>query len=276
MDKFLSPELISKCFDRLSAREPGGKKHLERTSALLYFLAFDAACKHLDTKILDLTPGTLTGVKHRRQFEIEFIRLSLLSETPKSLRKVIELGKVELDGAHPKQRISSNFFSVQVKNASNLDDVCLYPNRPPAPVFSMGKVSTGIPWGITRYEQWNSNFQTLLSEVMQSTPNIDLAIFAIRDIPVAQDSKDIFSAINSSLKSKFTVDLCNHFSDKIKREKMFADHIEKPFSDQYKPFMDVHGNGLTDEKIYNSMKKEELIQRIIQLENIIKSNNITI
>jgi len=44
MSKFLNPSLVLESFERLASKSEGGKAHLERTSAILYFLAFDAAC----------------------------------------------------------------------------------------------------------------------------------------------------------------------------------------------------------------------------------------
>jgi hypothetical protein len=179
---FLSTELVSKCFQRLSARERGGKKHLERTSALLYFLAFDATCKFFEVDALDFTPETLIGKNHRRQFELEFVRLAVLERNQDQLKQVTEFGKIDINGTIPEQRISSNFFSVPVKKASTRTDAALYPNRPKAPVLSMGVFATGKPWGVTLYEKWQTNLPKLLSEIRYSTPNIDLAIFAVRDI----------------------------------------------------------------------------------------------
>lgn len=217
MSMFLSPNLISQCFGRLSGREPGGKKHLERTSALLYFLAFDAACKHFEIDFLDFTPETLQGRNHRKQFELEFSRLAVVERTPEILKQVTELGRISLNGTSPEQRISSNFFSVPVKKASTREDAYLYPNRPKAPVLSMGRASTKIPWGIKRYEYWQSNFPKLLSEIKYPTPNIDLALFIIRDVPIRKESKDIFTIVMEALRSKFTAKLCEYFSDRFER-----------------------------------------------------------
>lgn len=276
MSKFLSADLVSKCFSRLSARESGGKKHLERTSALLYFLAFDATCKHFETELLDFTPETLQGRNHRKQFELEFARLAVLERTPDSLKQVTELGKVDLNGTSPEQRISSNFFSVPVKKASNRNEAYLYPYRPKAPVLNMGKASTEIPWGVTRYDQWQSNIPKLLSEVKCSTQNIDLAIFAIRDVPIRQESEDVFLVIIESLRSKFTVELCEYFSAKFESEKIFANHLNSAFSDRYRTFVDTYVEESTEVNNYKSMKKEDLINRIIYLEKLLQKNNITV
>jgi hypothetical protein len=276
MSKFLSPDLISKCFGRLSAREAGGKKHLERTSALLYFLAFDATCKHFEIKSLDFTPETLQGRNHRKQFELEFAKLAVLERSTDILKQVTELGRIDLNGTSPEQRISSNFFSVPVKKASTRNEAYLYPNRPKAPVLSMGKATTEIPWGVGRYNHWQLNFPKLLSEIKYPTPNIDLALFAIRDVRIRQESEDIFSVMLESLRSKFTIELCEYFSGKFEKEKIFANHLNQAFSGHYKNFV----NDYVEEKIqstnYKSMKKEDLIERILFLENELKKNNITI
>lgn len=276
MSKFLSANLISTCFSRLSARESGGKKHLERTSALLYFLAFDAACKHFEVKTLDFTPETFQGRNHRKQFELEFARLAVLERTPDNLKQVTEFGKIDLNGTSPEQRISSNFFSVPVKKASSRADPYLYPSRPKAPVLSMGKSSATIPWGVTFNDQWQSNLPKLLSEVRQSTPNIDLALFAVRDIPIREESEEIFPMIIESLRSKFTIELCEYFSSKFEKEKIFANHLKYVFTDHYESFASLYEEEFTTEFNYKQLKKDELIERILFLEDIIKNNNISI
>ena len=276
MNKFLSPDLILESFNRLSARESDGKKHLERTSALLYFLAFDATCKHFDVEFLDFAPETSQGKNHRRQFELEFSRLVVLKNTPDSLKQVIELGKINSNGTIPEQRVSSNFFSVPVKKASNGSNPYFYPNRQKAPVFSMGKSATGVHWGVARFEQWQSNFPKLLLGAKSSTPSIDLSLFVIRDHPVRQEAEDIFSVILELLRKKFTVELCEYFSARFEEEKIFANHLNSVFSTHHKAFVDNYVEEFTEENYYKSMKKEDLIQRVIFLEGLLKKNNINI
>lgn len=275
MTSFLSTELVSKCFKRLSARERGGKKHLERTSALLYFLAFDATCKFFEVDTLDFTPETLLGKNHRRQFELEFVRLAVLERNQDKLKQVTEFGKIDVNGTVPEQRISSNFFSVPVKKASTRPDQALYPNRPKAPVLSMGVFATDKPWGVTLYEKWQTNLPKLLSEIKHPTPNIDLAIFAVRDMPLRTEYNDVLEAISDSLKNKFTKHLCDYFSSRFEKEKVFCNHLDKPFSDHYSLFSHNYQAEIpSGEASYKSMKKEEMIQRIIYLEEILEKNGI--
>lgn len=272
MDKFLSADLMCKSFGRLSARDSGGKKHLERTSALLYFLAFDAACKHFKVKSLDFTPETFQGRNHRKQFELEFTRLVVLDNAPDNIKQVIELGKVDQSGKNPENRVSSNFFSVPVKKGANGDEGYVYPGRPKAPVLSMGKVFTKIPWGVARHNQWKSNLPELLSEAKSSTPNVDLALFAIRDVPIRSELGDIFSIIIESLKSKFTTELCEYFSGKFKEEKVFVTHIGNAFSDRHKTFVNDYMKKNPETNNYTSMRREDLIRRIVFLENLLQKN----
>ena len=275
MTSFLSADLVSKCFKRLSSREKGGKKHLERTSALLYLLAFDATCKFFEVDSLDFSPETLTGRHHRRQFELEFVRLAVLERSQDRLKQVIEFGKIDIDGTSPEQRISSNFFSVPVKKASTRRDQALYPNRPKAPVLSMGVFATEKPWGVTLYEKWQTNLPKLLSEIKCSTPHIDLAIFALRDMDLRKEYGDTLEAISDTLKNKFTKHLCDYFFSRFEKEKVFCNHLDNPFSDHYSSFSDNYQSELpTGEASYKSLKKEEMIQRIIYLEEILEKNGI--
>ena len=140
----------------------------------------------------------------------------------------------------------------------------------------MGKSSTNIPWGVTFNDKWQSSLPKLLSEVRQSTPHIDLALFAIRDIPIRQESEEIYPVIIESLRSKFTVELCEYFTSKFEKEKIFASHLKCVFSDHYKTFAALYEEEFTTEFNYKQLKKDELIERIIFLEGILKNNNISI
>lgn len=57
---YLSNQLVEASFQRLSPKS-SGKAPLERTSALAYFLAFDAASKRLGKRPLDLNPNKMEG-----------------------------------------------------------------------------------------------------------------------------------------------------------------------------------------------------------------------
>jgi len=72
---YLNKCLIEESFLRLSSKKQGGKTTLERTSALMYFLSFDATVKKLTKSPIDLNPNTANGKNNRSAMELEFVRL---------------------------------------------------------------------------------------------------------------------------------------------------------------------------------------------------------
>lgn len=274
MPKYLNPDLVCSSFRRLSSRERTGKKHLERTSVLMYFLSFDATCKFFGTKILDFNPDSLDGKNCRRQFEVEFIRMVLIEQTRDNLKQVIELGKIDENGTNPGQRISSNFFSVPVKKSSDHKEPFNYPSRPPAPVLQMGPVATGKKWGIEYFNGWQQNLPKLLSEIKEPTPFLDLAIFICRGCDF-DDGDDVISAVSKQLRIRFTKELAEYWILKMEREKIMIKNFENPYIDHYSSFARKYNDSLTAVDKYKAMKKEELIDRIVYLESILSKHNIT-
>ncbi len=271
MKKFLSDQLVAYAFKRLSSRRREGKTHLERTSALLYFLAFDAACNKVGDDCLDMNPDSLTGNNNRRQIELEFTKLVTIDNNLDGLHQVYEFGKIEFGGTDPYKRISSNFFTVPLKKASVQKEAYAYPSRPKAPLLKMGLASTGIIWGIAYHDNWINNFPKLLTEIRESTPHLDLAIFLLRDHSFSDNVPALQSAISLGLENRFSKDVANYFMMKIAKEHMFARLPENPFKDRYSSFARIFVNDTTDASDYDKMTKSELIQRIFELEQILQT-----
>ena len=274
MAKFFSSDLVSVAFKRLSSRKREGKTHLERTSALMYFLAFDAACKELGLSTLDLDPDSLEGKNNRKQVELEFTKLVLVKSTADGILQVAELGQIEFGGTSPEKRISSNFFTVPLKKASGQKDPYFYPRRPNAPLLKMGASSTGMKWGIACHENWQSNFPLLLTEIRDSTPHLDLAIFLLRDQSIDGDTIDALTALKHGLTKRFSNDVAEYFIQKIAQETLFASPTGNPFSDHYSQFADIYENESATCSSYEKMKKSELVDRILKLEGLLRDNGI--
>lgn len=272
MAKFLNPELVCLSFQRLSSRNSNGKSHLERTSALMYFLSISAAFKHFTTDCLDLNPESFEGKNNRKQIELEFTRLVLLEKSSNGQKQVTELGKIAVGGTIPEKRISSNFFTVPLKKASSQKEPYNYPRRP-APLITMGHTATGIKWGVECHEDWSSNLPFFLTETKGSTPMLDLSIFVCRDCSFDDESTDVISAIKDQIEKRFPQKLADYWISRIEKEKLLARHIEAPFVEQYSYFANICMNGLPP-KDYTEMKKAELIQRIKNLEVILFHNGI--
>jgi len=274
MTKFLNCDLVSVAFKRLSSRKREGKTHLERTSALMYFLAVDATCKELGTSSLDMNPDSLDGKNNRKQVELEFTKLVLVKSSADSVLQVIELGQIEFGGTSPEKRISSNFFTVPLKKASGQKDPYFYPRRPKAPLLKMGPTSTGMKWGIQYHEGWQSNFPLLLTEIRDATPHLDLAIFLLRDQSIDDSTPDVITALRAGLEKRFTNGVADYFIQKITQETLFARHIDNPFSDHYAQFAETYENESATSSSYEKMKKTELVDRILELEGLLRENGI--
>lgn len=274
MAKFFSCDLVSIAFKRLSSRKREGKSHLERTSALMYFFAVDAACKELGVSSFDMNPDSLDGKNNRKQVELEFTKLVLVKSSADGILQVVELGRVEFGGTSPEKRISSNFFTVPLKKASGQKDPYSYPQRPKAPLLKMGLTSTGMKWGIQSHENWQSNFPLLLTEIRDATPHLDLAIFLLRDQSIDDASPDVINALKTGLEKRFSNDVAEYFIQKITRETLFARHIDNPFSDYYFQFSETYENESVTSPSYGTMTRTELVERILELEGLLRNNGI--
>lgn len=273
MSKYLSQELVCKSFERLSSRNKTGKTHMERTSALMYFLSIDASFKHFDVSILDLNPDSFDGKNCRKQVELEFTRLVLVGNSQGGVRQVTELGKIEDAGTHPEKRISSNFLTVPLKKASNQTAPFYYPNRPKHPLFKMGLIATGKQWGVSFHDNWMSNYLAILTTIKGSTASLDLAVFVCRDCAIDDGAADIFTAIEEQLKKKFTKTLADFWIQRIEKEKVMHRGVDAPFSDHYAQFASFYKQAPTPVKQYEQMHKSELIARIHHLELMLASND---
>lgn len=272
---YFNEKQVSLSFKRLSARkrcEAKTKTHLERTSVLMCFLAFDASCKISGSEKLDLDPGTIDGKANRSSIALEFSKLVLLDGALDKQLQVTELGKISGSEKNPEVRFSSNFLTVPLKKASEQTSECHYPKRPSSTrVLKLGIASTGLKWGISYDDDWRASIPKLLSEVKESTPFTDLAIFLMRD--TKQKGKTYIDALVDSLQSRFTQNLSEFWIERIKKEKLLAKHIlENPFSNVHQPFH--RGSNSTDNTRFEKVSRDLLIKHINTLEQILKANQI--
>lgn len=272
--RYLPEALISESFKRLSSRDGKPKAHLERTSAILYFLTLDAASQSLSKEILVLDPKTTEGKNNRRSMELEFRRLILLKAQHDEFTIVKELGKIYKDIDPPEKRISSNFLTVSLKKASTSGELTTYPKRPKFPVLGLGSTATGYKWGLTHHPDWAKNFPHLVSGCRSNTPHLDLAVFCLRDSEFNNDTQDVFMALDQGLNKKYSPQLAKYFSSKIKHERKIARHVTVGLNHTYPKF---NTGGFVAEKYttaYDKMNKRSLIERISYLENILKMQKI--
>lgn len=229
----LHPKLIDFSFARLRPICSEGKKSLERTSGLFYFLAFDACSKLKGQDLLDFDPNNDIGKNNRDAITVEFVKLSQLSKsTTGEIRHVSELGSVKIGGKDPAKRISSNFLTIPLKKASMSQEPDGYPKRPSAPLVNMGPVATGRKWGIQKHLGWQQNLPLFMTDLKTNTPFVDLAIFVCRNelFPALPDN--LIAALSSVLGKKFSKDLAEWWNLRIRSERRLFPQTEDVFTNK--------------------------------------------
>ena len=273
---YFTEEQVSVSFKRLASRKrTDGKKtktHLERTSVLMCFLAFDARCKNVSLARLDMNPDKAEGKGNREAIALEFAKLVLLDPTPRKMLQVLELGKVSGGGKDPAERLSSNFLTVPLKKATEQSGAFFYPRRPPStPIIKLGQTATGLKWGMEYHQDWPTSLPKLLSEVKDSTPFTDLAIFVMRDTRLA--GSDYIEALSGAISARFSEQLAMFWVDKVKKEKLLAKHIlANPFSSTHQAF--ARSTQTTSVNRFELVTRDELLGHISHLEGILKANQI--
>src|SRR5687767_4104165 len=95
---YLKPEQVFTSFQRLASRKAEGKTQMERTSVIMYFLAFDTAIRNASQTKLDFNPEKIDGRNNRKSIELEFTKLVLLGNQGSQTIQVCELGKITHEG----------------------------------------------------------------------------------------------------------------------------------------------------------------------------------
>lgn len=268
--KYLNESLIKDAFLRLRQKEQGGKKGLERTSALLYFLAFDALLKRTGVDApVDLDPENSIGKNNRDILTREFVRLVQIKNVGSKPCHVQNLGEITIGGTTPEKRFSANFLTVPLKNATTDSKATGYPNRP-KPILMLGSNGTGLAWGMDRHPEWKVNLPVFLQERQTKTPFHDLACFVLRQRGFISDATSLQEGIVDGLKEIFTDDLCDYWKSKLSLEKPYMESIGEPFQDKVPNTFDDHSWA----ECKPSDIAEDLSERIVYLEGLLKMHHI--
>ncbi|NDE53382.1 MAG: hypothetical protein EB069_02120 [Actinobacteria bacterium] len=273
MSKFLNPSLVLESFERLASKSEGGKAHLERTSAILYFLAFDAACHSMQKNELDLEPDKFEGKNNRKQLELEFTKIVLLDSEHGQPIQFLEFGKIDTGNITPEKRISANFLTVPLKKATTASQPFHYPNRPRAPLLKLGTVATKKKWGMARHEDYEKNLFVILSTARSSMPAFDLAVLIFRDSTFSNTHQDIYSGLYEQLEKKFTPGVAALFTKRIDREKILIRSKNLSFVDHYSNFIKAEKKKATTDDRFLNVTRDDLIVKIHELEATINRLN---
>jgi hypothetical protein len=275
---YLNPNLVELSFNRLAPNLSAGKRPLERTSALMYFLAFDAAVNILGCCPLDLNPNSLEGRNNRQSVELEYLKLvQLKSSNDGQVRHVVVLGKIDKGGTAPEKRISSNFFTVPVKKASESAEVYNYPSRP-APLLKMGSAATQIKWGVDYHNDWKSSFPNFLGDLKGNTPFTDLAVFVSRNDIFPDNSEKVYEALTFVIRERFSEDLATFWAKRMDAEKIFFKHGCDPFRSSYSAPLAEGSLSMekpgSDKESLKKLDKQVLVDRIVYLEGVLDAQKI--
>ncbi len=266
---YISASAVCESFQRLKASVQSGKSFQEKTSSLMYFLAFDVLSKKNGSTTIDFPPKSHS----RRDMALEFSRFVLLKKQRGITQQIAELGVVELGGRDPEKKISSNFYTVPLKKASENPGMSPYPNRP-APLLQLGTISSNCNWSIMLHPNWKSNLPIFLQDVTGNSPFTDLAVLVCRNDQL-DDFDDWRDAIFSVLKKKFTAEVAAFWIEKIESEKLFVKHLknESFFSAELQTANLC--SGASRKVVLRGMKKDDLVNRVLYLEDLLDKKSIT-
>lgn len=267
--RYLKENLIRESFLRLRQTESGGKKGLERTSALMCFLALDALLKRTSiTPPVDLDPDDNNGKNNRDVLTREFTRLVQLKNGSEPYH-VLNLGEVSIGGNSPEKRFSSNFLTTGMKKATTSQTKYDYPSRP-CPLIVLGTKATGLKWGIDRHPDWKKNLPVFLEGRKTKTPFHDLACFVLRQRGFISSADNLQDGLVDGLSEIFTPELCEFWKSRLALEKVYFGKVEEPFQDAApSPFADCSWVG--DLKVDEA---SALASRVSYLEGLLRLHHI--
>lgn len=267
---YLSHTLVLESFKRLRTNAVNGKRGktpMERTSSLMIMLAADAVAKKLGVETLNLDFAKPDGKQTRLELGLQYSKFVTVSNSSdNACQSVYELGFVKIGGKNPEQRMSSNFMTTQLVDATKSETPYEYPHRP-APLLYLGKAATGMRYGIQLHPKWQDGIALHLADVASNTPFSDLAMFCMRftDFPQKQTITETLCAM---LHETFSKEVADFWMNKVSVEKMFAKHLRT--DDFMEPklvdSLATMNNTQSRRKELMKLDKEQLVELLIRLE----------
>ena len=268
---FLDPSTIATSFQRLRHTQTTGKKGLERTSGLMYFLAFDQLVRSRGGQgPLDFDPDSELGRLHRRTFSFLFSNLVTLRN--REDLQITALGGISSGRIPAEKRSSANFLTVPLTKAAQALAPRDYPHRP-VPLLVLGKGAHGTTWGVGYHSNWPENLGTFLLENGSKTPFADLAMVVLRDYDFGAPTGPATAVLRAALGTKFTKALTDHWMKRIEFERI------KPSFPTIQ-FQEEQSTALEDPSLLDcsdddaSVEAEHLKTRVTYLETLLAENGI--
>lgn len=269
--------LIQASFGRLRQSIVEGKTGVERTSALMYFLAYDCATRNHYP--LSLDPDTSVGKQNRDALTREYCKLVTVRVLgPGKIWSVYDLGLVTLNGTDPAKRISSNFLTVPLKKASQRPSPTDYPNRP-KPLLRLGSGLGAGDWGICSHSNWGKHLPIFLACRKTIWPFTDLAIFVLRDSEFPRRSL-LKETLEYLIEDRFSEPLANYWKGQIAAEfRIKGFRAPEPWSarDYHDAFLDDQWvKSISSEDPMTALNEhvKSLEQRVLYLERLLRKHDI--
>lgn len=267
---YLDHTLVLESFKRLRTKSADGKRSktpMERTSSLMIMLAVDVTAKKYGVQTLDIDFEKPKGKQMRQELALQYSRFVTVNKSEDNRpQSVHELGYVAVGGKDPAQRMSSNFMTTQVVNATKSENPYEYPHRP-APLLHLGKAATGLRYGIQLHPEWQDGVSAHLSDVSSNTPFTDLAMFCMRFNDTLK-RPTLTETLCALLKDYFSKDISDFWCAKVRAEKMFAKHLKRDDFVEIDLVDSLSTINNTQNRRAELLKidKEHLVEMIIKLE----------
>lgn len=214
---YLHGDLIRSAFGRLREIDPKEKRGMERTSCLMYFLAFDEVAANRGEEAILLDPKSAAGLANRQEYAARYSRLVHIGFGLEGEDWfVTNLGSVNTEARRtPDKKLSADFLTVPLKRASQSADPQPHPKRP-NPLLLLGIEIHKEKWGAQRHPDWQTHCIAFLSDRVSSTPWSDLAIFVFRDTEF--EASDLQTALKQMIEERFSEDLAAFWKLRIDSE----------------------------------------------------------
>jgi hypothetical protein len=264
MAVFLSDDTIHGAFAALADSAKTKRRGGERTSGLLYFMAFDSVAARINQPCLDLSPTTPSGRLNRQRLGVAFTELVQVSVGP--LKQIVSFGDVRIGGAAPSQRLSSNFLTTRLKQASSALEPLDYPKRPALPLLCLGTGNNR--WGISRHDHWQESFGACFRDARSRHPFTHLAVLVLRGTPLEARGGDWAEVIAAALGARLSAELVELWMARIQRERRFG-------AEQVIGFQEVPSRVLDR---WRSGSREEIVvlrERVEYLETVLRQHRIS-
>lgn len=265
---WIDRKVVHDALKGLREMEPTPKRGKERTSCLMYFLAFNKLVARGSTEPILLDPETGPGRQNRREYTKEYAKLVSVGTTENGKELWVDnLGDVNFSGKRQSaNKFSADFLTVPLKRASTAKSPQGHPRRP-SPLLTLGVTVYGLKWGAEMHPEWKSNLPDFLNDRLSPTKWTNLAIFVFRKEPM-DPKKSLVRNLEDLIKQQFTKQLSMLWCSMIKAEKRRLNHPNKVFAKTLEnPFPEPKTNNQMSggEQLPTAQEWEQILEELAHL-----------